>query len=94
MTDADVDDWAKEECACGHLRHSHEHGTGPCLHTRKRRRAPDGLSEPVFAEGCGPFDAPINWPPYEQWPEVEQPCCTAFLSAAEEQAEWLAMEGQ
>lgn len=80
----DADDWAKEDCACGHCRHQHaEGGTGVCRHTRVRKQPPPDLPDPIFAAGEeeDPLATPINWPPYEEWPEVEGPCCSGFYSA-------------
>ena len=45
----DVDDYAKEDCSCGHPRHAHggEIGDGPLGSGRCTR---DGCSCPAFAE--------------------------------------------
>ena len=79
----DADDWAKEDCACGHSRHQHDKGTGQCRHTRQQRVAPDNLPEPIFADGISddPFAAPTNWPPYAEWSNITVPCCFAFYDA-------------
>jgi len=84
----DHDDWAKEDCACGHRRHAHDKGSGRCRHTRTRRVAPPDLPPPILGDSeFDPFAAPLNWPPYEEWPMVEVPCCSAFQDAGEALAE-------
>jgi hypothetical protein len=83
----DADDWAKEDCECGHRRHGHQRGTGACRHTKLRRQVPDNLPAPEFATDAGPFDAPLNWPDSHTWPLVEVPCCPGFVAAGTAAAE-------
>ena len=77
----DVDDWAKEDCACGHRRHQHAPNDGPCRRTKMRRKPP----EDITWTGDG-FDAEPSIP-YDQWPQVEEPCCPAFYEAGLAKAE-------
>lgn len=77
----DHDDWAKEDCACGHRRYEHEKGDGRCRNTRMKRVAPDDLPPPIYPEGGDPFEGPVNWPSVDTWPQVEAPCCGGFYDA-------------
>jgi hypothetical protein len=77
----DADDYAKEDCECGHRRHSHVRGTGACRQTRVRRVAPEGLTWSGEGFDCEPSI------PIDQWPQVEGPCCTAFEDAGLARAE-------
>lgn len=77
----DVDDWAKEDCICGHRRHQHALNDGACRHTKMRRVPPEGIIWTGEA-----FDAEPSIP-YDQWPEVVEPCCPAFHEAGLAMAE-------
>lgn len=76
----DADDYAKEDCACGHRRHSHRSGTGPCRRTRTRQDY-SNLPPREYAPGDenNPFAWPMNWPAISDIPLTEVPCgCAAF----------------
>lgn len=72
----DADDWAKEDCVCGHVRYAHKAGTGECSRTRIVTEKPADLPP---ANDDDPFSWPANWPPHDTWPRVEKPCdCKRF----------------
>lgn len=73
----DPDDWAKEDCACGHRRYAH--GPNGCDRTVTGLDE-TGLPEPIYDENTDePFGGwPINWPPREELTR-EMPCpCKGF----------------
>jgi len=69
----DPDDWAKEDCVCGHRRH--QHGPNGCRHTKQTRVAPEGLAW----AGDG-FEA-VPSVLVGEWPLIEVACCTGFYEA-------------
>jgi hypothetical protein len=76
--DERADDWAKEDCACGHRRSAH--GRGACSRTVEGRDL-DSLPKPEYApdDEDHPFAWPANWPPLADVPLVTKPCpCTEF----------------
>jgi hypothetical protein len=76
-SDVYPDEYAKDDCACGHPRYTHAPGTG-CARTVSQRVPPSDLPEPVY-EDTDPFSPPTNWPPYSSWPTSETPCpCRGF----------------
>lgn len=75
----DPDDYAKEDCGCGHRRHAHDMTTGICRRTRMRADY-SNLPPAEYAEGEDPFFSwPTNWPAPADLPYVEVPCgCNGF----------------
>lgn len=72
----DPDEWAKEDCACGHRRYAHRANDGACTRTRRRRVEPERLT--WSGEGFGAEPSV----PLQDWPIVEGACdCRYFAEA-------------
>lgn len=84
----DWDDWAKDDCACGHRNH-----IGPC---RKTKTVTDRSRLPEPAEDTFdryPFGWPSNWPNAEDLPKVEVPCgCQEARDPEPAEPDWGARE--
>lgn len=78
----DPDEWAKEDCECGHRRYAHRANDGRCTRTRRRRVEPAGVTWTGEGFGAEPSI------PTDSWPIVEQPCpCPHFYDAGLAMAE-------
>lgn len=86
----DHDDYAKEDCGCGHRRSGHSLINGECTRTIEVRDW-DGLPKPACAPGDEdhPFAWPTNWPKVGDIPIVTKPCpCTGFHDREPSEPDW------
>lgn len=77
MDDVIVEEYAKEDCGCGHRFHA-----GACRHSH---RVTDlkALPEPTFDNPAHPMEYPNNWPPALLVPTIEIECGCASFHAPE-----------
>ena len=76
MDENAIDDYVKEDCACGHRRYSH--ANGPCSRTRVVTDFA-ALPAPERDDPDNAFEYPRNWPPALLLPRTEERCpCTGF----------------
>ena len=87
----DPDDYAKEDCSCGHRRSRHPMSNGGCTGEGLRNDT-SSLPEPVY-EGSEelPFGGrwPANWPEPHDMPKTAAPCrCSGFRQPEPPEPDW------